>query len=304
VRNPLEGQSRSHDARQGAPRAEKTQKRSAAPRTAKPVPPELDEMNVGSKIVGPLTPIPVRRKKSEAIRAKLLDTAEMLFAKFGYAGISIRDVTSHADMRLANVSYYFGSKQNLYFEVLRRRAEPLASERLRRYDAVIAGPLEGDARLAALIDAFVDPAIEFSKSEDRGWKHYFSLIGQVTFSQLYPTELAQYYNEPARKLIQALGQLYPSAPAQFVQMAAMLMIGPFIFVTAETRRIETFSEAAYSSSDLDFLSPNLKQFIFAGVRSILSGESWPGAAAKTSSPKRRSDASDRLDSRKARSRKA
>ena len=77
---------------------------------------------VGGEIVGPVTAPPVRYKKSAAIQKKLLDTAEYLFARWGYAAVSIRDVTSLARMRVANVSYYFGSKQNLYYEVLRRRA--------------------------------------------------------------------------------------------------------------------------------------------------------------------------------------
>jgi AcrR family transcriptional regulator len=66
---------------------------------------------VGAEIVGPVTPPPMRYKKSADIQKKLLDTAEFLFARWGYAAVSIRDVTSLAGMRVANVSYYFGSKQ-------------------------------------------------------------------------------------------------------------------------------------------------------------------------------------------------
>ncbi len=90
---------------------------------------------VGGEIVGPVTTPPVRYRKSAAIQKKLLDTAEYLFARWGYAAVSIRDVTSQARMRVANVSYYFGSKQNLYYEVLRRRAEPLSRMRLERIEA-------------------------------------------------------------------------------------------------------------------------------------------------------------------------
>ncbi len=90
---------------------------------------------VGGEIVGPVTPPPIRYRKSVAIQEKLLDSAEYLFSRWGYAAVSIRDVTALARMRVANVSYYFGSKQNLYFEVLRRRAEPLARARVDRIEA-------------------------------------------------------------------------------------------------------------------------------------------------------------------------
>lgn len=280
--NPPEDGARAQTRDEGARRSRAPARAKAPPSASAP-----DATAEGPALVGPLTPVPARPRKSDAVRLKLLDTAEMLFAKFGYAGVSIRDVTAHAKMRLANVSYYFGSKQNLYFEVLRRRSEPLARERTRRFEAVIESNLKGEARLAALVDAYVDPAIEFRMSDDPGWRHYFSLIGQVTFSRLYPQEVTRYYNTPARKLMQALQELYPDATPKMVQAAAILMIGPYIYVLAETGRIETFPEAAFTSGDFQFLGPAMKQFLLAGVRSLLSGEARDAAPARSATRKSR-----------------
>src|SRR5579872_3064586 len=135
---------------------------------------------IGAEIVGPVTPAPLRYKKSADVRKKLLDVAEFLFAKWGYAAVSIRDVTSRAEMRVANVSYYFGSKQNLYYEVLRRRAEPLGQMRLEGIRAARASKLARDEKLRAIVAAYADPPVVLSQSGDAGWKNFFSLIGQVT----------------------------------------------------------------------------------------------------------------------------
>lgn len=224
---------------------------------------------VGGEIVGPVTPAPLRYKKSEAAQKKLLDTAEYLFARWGYAAISIRDVTSLARMRVANVSYYFGSKQNLYYEVLRRRAEPLAQLRLERIKAARSLKLNRDLKLKALVAAYADPPLELSQHGDPGWKNFFSLIGQVTFSGFAAPQIAEFFNEPARQLMGGLHELYPSAPPAKIQAAALLLIGPYIMVIAETGRIETFPERVFSSSDLNLLGPLMKEFIAGGIRGML-----------------------------------
>jgi AcrR family transcriptional regulator len=240
-------------------------------RTRKRPPPKLGDsrFTVGGEIVGPVTPPPVRYKKSAAIQKKLLDTAEYLFSRWGYAAVSIRDVTSVARMRVANVSYYFGSKQNLYYEVLRRRAEPLAQARVERITAARALKLNRNLKLKALVAAYADPPLELSQSGDAGWKNFFSLIGQVTFSGFAAPQIAEFFNAPARQLMAALHELYPSASSAKIQAAALLLIGPYIMVLAETGRIETFAERAFSSNDLALLGPLMKQFIAGGIREML-----------------------------------
>ena len=224
---------------------------------------------VGGEIVGPVTAPPVRYKKSAAVQKKLLDTAEYLFSRWGYAAVSIRDVTSVARMRVANVSYYFGSKQNLYYEVLRRRAEPLAQARIERITAARALKVNRNLKLKALVAAYADPPLELSQSGDAGWKNFFSLIGQVTFSGFAAPQIAEFFNAPARQLMAALHELYPSASPAKIQAAALLLIGPYIMVIAETGRIETFAERAFTSSDLALLGPLMKQFIAGGIREML-----------------------------------
>ena len=66
-----------------------------------------------------------------------------------------------------------------------------------------------------------------------------------------------------------LHELYPSAPLAKIQAAALLLIGPYIMVIAETGRIETFPERAFSSGDLALLGPLMKDFIAGGIRGML-----------------------------------
>ena len=52
-------------------------------------------------------------------KERILGAAEELFAQHGFAGTSLRQVTSRADVNIAAVNYYFRDKRGLYTAVLR-----------------------------------------------------------------------------------------------------------------------------------------------------------------------------------------
>ena len=66
------------------------------------------------------------RSLPDNARKRLLDQAENLFAKNGFAGVSVREITAAANTNLAAVNYHFGNKQKLYLEVYRQRWLPRA----------------------------------------------------------------------------------------------------------------------------------------------------------------------------------
>lgn len=58
-------------------------------------------------------------------RQALLASARELFAKYGYSGTSIKQITLAAKANLGAVTYHFGTKDKLYDEVLRSLVGPL-----------------------------------------------------------------------------------------------------------------------------------------------------------------------------------
>jgi AcrR family transcriptional regulator len=219
-------------------------------------------------LIGIQRPLPVRSLRSEPKRIRLLDAAELLFAQWGYTGVSVRDVTEIAGMRLGNVTYYFGSKQNLYFEVLRRRAEPLACARTEALAAVRESLLSGGDFIDAVVDAYLDPALSLAIDGGPGWRNFFRLIGQVTYSGLWPDALARYFNVPASAFIEALRSRFPTGTDFELQGAMLLMISPSMYTLARTGRVETFERPAFASDDLDRLGPQTKRFIQGGLKAL------------------------------------
>ena len=90
-------------------------------------------------------------------KERILGAAETLFAQHGFAGTSLRQVTSRADVNLAAVNYHFGSKENLINEVFRRRMDEMSQARLTALEA--AKSRAESERLQAVLAAFIEPAL-------------------------------------------------------------------------------------------------------------------------------------------------
>jgi AcrR family transcriptional regulator len=56
-------------------------------------------------------------------QVKILDAAEKLFSDNGFNGTSVRDIAEAADVNLAMISYYFGSKDKLLEAIFLYRGE-------------------------------------------------------------------------------------------------------------------------------------------------------------------------------------
>jgi len=96
---------------------------------------------------------------------RILGAAEELFAQFGFAGTSLRQVTSRADVNIAAVNYHFGSKENLVNEVFRRRMDDMSAQRLAQLRQAVQ---EYPGELEPVLAAFVEPALALAQDRHGG----------------------------------------------------------------------------------------------------------------------------------------
>ncbi len=57
--------------------------------------------------------------RQDESKTRILEAAKQCFATYGYNGTSVRKICEIADANLALVSYYFGSKEKLYYTVIK-----------------------------------------------------------------------------------------------------------------------------------------------------------------------------------------
>ena len=58
----------------------------------------------------------------------IVEKAEELFASQGFSGTSVREIAKAADVNVAMISYYFGSKEQLLMEIFKYRSDYLQTK--------------------------------------------------------------------------------------------------------------------------------------------------------------------------------
>ena len=103
-------------------------------------------------------------------RQKILDCAEELFALSGYDGVSVRAITSRAEVDVSQVNYYFGTKDGLFEEVMLRRADRMSQARMRAISGLnLSGDLseERDKLNRTILKFFINPLFGDSQKARR-----------------------------------------------------------------------------------------------------------------------------------------
>jgi AcrR family transcriptional regulator len=212
---------------------------------------------------------PPRRQGVPDKRDAILDAAEEMFAKQGYHGVTVREVTAMANVDVALVYYYFANKMDLFDAVLRRRADIVNRERielLRRAETI-----PGDDLLERLISAFIDPLFKYLASGDPGWRNYCALIAEVNNSREMGGEVMTRFFEPVvQQLISGLRKVLPGAEDDDLYWAYQFLSGALTLTLAATGRVERMSGGLCRSDDYSAVQKRLPRFIAAGFRQLYS----------------------------------
>ena len=123
-----------------------------------------------------------KKKKIETAdtREQLLKTAARLFAEKGFEAVSTRELAREADVNMAMIAYYFGSKEGLFKAIIEERFPKTVSQ-LRAIQK-----RDGNAwdKMSAVIDLYVD-----------------KLVGDGSFHKVVMRELSLEQRPEHRELI-------------------------------------------------------------------------------------------------------
>ena len=84
---------------------------------------------------------------------KIMETAEELFAEKGFSGTSVRDIADAADVNVAMISYYFGSKEKMLESLFTYRSESTMMKLESMFNNTSLTPLE---KVNQMIDYYID----------------------------------------------------------------------------------------------------------------------------------------------------
>lgn len=194
---------------------------------------------------------------------RILSAAEELFALHGFAGTSLRQVTSVADVNIAAVNYHFGSKENLVNEVFRRRMDQMSSARLAQL-ARATSQQPGDLR--AVLAAFVEPALALAHEKNNGGA-FVRVIARAYAEKNDNLRkfLSDHYGHVLREFARAIAACLPQLSKEQLYWRLDLLAGALTYAMADfglIKRPPGVSEADHRAR----AARELIQFAEAGFR--------------------------------------
>jgi len=216
-----------------------------------------------------------------SVPQRILDAAEALFAKQGYYAATIRDITDAAGVQLSLARYHFGSKDDLFKQVIGRRAKHTCDQLDASLSQAMGGLSAKDDALAAIVDAMVSVPVRQLAGGDAGWRNYLELLAHLSQLRDRP-ELLLPFREPYAKTLRryrfALRKALPDAPAEVLDWGLhflQILVGHAILDLAITRWMEGADD---DRVDWDALRRHLVVHVVGGIRAQMA---MPGLSRRS-----------------------
>lgn len=184
-----------------------------------------------------------------AKRDRILDVAEELFARLGYYGVTMRQVSTGAGVDVALANYHFGKKLDLFYAVFNRRADLLCAT---RREVLPETQWEKTKQiLEQIIHAFLLPLKLAQESLNPGWKNYMGLLAYAMTSPAWNQPMMKdNFDLQVTEFIDALKQAFPKAKEEDIHWRYHYVSGALALTLAQTGRIDRLSGYKCKSSDL------------------------------------------------------
>lgn len=206
-----------------------------------------------------------KRNDEERTRDRILRTAERLFAAHGYNGVSVRDLAAAAKVNIASIGYHFESKDGLLSEVYRRHCEPMIEERLRGLAAAL--KLRGKARVAAIIEAFIRPALAQVEVADGETFIRLRAVLSGENSELLEKLVAENFDQSSTAFIDALCACLPHLTRTDICWRFHFLLGAIYYTAAGPHRIHAFSHGRCDPADTEAV---IKELVPMMTRAFLA----------------------------------
>ncbi|MCC7153976.1 MAG: TetR/AcrR family transcriptional regulator [Bryobacterales bacterium] len=201
---------------------------------------------------------------------RILDAAEDLFARQGFRGTSLKEITELAEVNIAAVNYHFRSKDALIRAVYERCFVPLNEKRLRALahaeQAANGAPLTVEAVLRALFEPMV-----------RAWitdRNFILLVGRLQHEP--DSELGGFiqrlYQAMIPRFLAALARALPSVPEGELFFWTHYLFGGVVYTLLNSHDMQRFHEGQNLLDTPDLFLDRLIELGASALRALAPTE--------------------------------
>ena len=213
--------------------------------------------------------VPDQEMRNEAegrgVQDRLIEAAEELFCTRGFNDTSVRDIAGAADCNVASVNYYFGSKDNLYREIWRRRLVQMRDSRLASIERVMSAsgrPVLEDL-LRSYATAFLEPLVGQAAT-----CRFVNLMAREMIDPHLPRET--FLNEMIVPVMSALSdaliRVCPPLAHCNVRLIVLSIVSQLIHTLCAQGMFEESGHPEVPKLDIEELIDHVVRFSAAGIR--------------------------------------
>lgn len=209
-------------------------------------------------------------KRALKTRETILDAAEYLFSERGFDGASIRDIAARAGVPVGLVSHHGGSKEELFFTVIARRADELARLRIEALETCLES---GQPDLRDVISCFVLPFLRLTQQGQPQWRAYGRLVAIASADERWRKITQACFDPTAHVFLDQIARILPDASRGAITSSFVFMVSSMLAICASRWRIEALS----AHQDIHALEESLLDFCEAGFIANLGRSGANGA---------------------------
>ena len=199
-------------------------------------------------------------KKFNEKQIKILDVAEELIAKKGFDGTSVRDISAKANINVAMISYYFGSKEKMLAYLYQYRVQ-----RTRESFAEFAHTIK-DGKPEMKMKEF----IRFIVSQMFKYNYFHAFVKQeIRHTELVKDELIEFYKTATEKIDEVVKKGIASGVFHYAPRPEDILthvIGSAVFAI----RNRSFYEIYLSGKEEDFIKNAEEKIKASNYQTIFS----------------------------------
>ena len=199
-------------------------------------------------------------------KQKIINVSLRFFAEEGLSGVSVRTIAKEAEVNIAAVNYHFGSKADLYFEVIKyvftECGQDMPDEFDQRVDNAVTQQELQDL-LVSLVDVKVRAFLEENDETERLKR---LLMLRVFLNDELAGKMMDEFREEHELQVKLFRKINPDLSEVQAQMAVFSMIGQLAFYIFG--RIMIYSAMNITQYSTQF-KIELKQIIISNLSTLL-----------------------------------
>lgn len=207
-------------------------------------------------------------RKGDATRGLILDASEILFARSGYLGTSLRDIAQEAGVRMGLVHYHFGNKHLILEAALDRKLGLLRETIAASFAEVEARP--GVFGLEEIVTAFILPFLQAASREGDPLRNYIVMTSHLMSSYRVPElrPILAKLGVVSGILTDRLRAHRPEIPESNLLAGVYLIEAALIFMVQDPGFLDDLSQGHHSVVRLEDMARPALRFFASGLESL------------------------------------